>query len=636
MAVRRKKGGGELSMITALKELCAEKEIDQNTLFDAIESALIFACKKTATADKKVVVDLDRDSGIFHVYELRDVVEEVTNRNREISLEDAKLLDSKYEVGSVVRYEVSPNNFGRIAAQAAKQFVMQKIREAERGVVYDEFTNKDNDIVTGTVTRIEDGNVIVDIGKTEAVLVPIEQMRGDRFKIGDRVRAYVAEVRKIGKGPQVYLSRTHPGFLRRLFELEVPEIQEGIITIKGVAREPGNRAKIAVFSNNPDIDPVGACLGEHGIRAQAIAKELGDEKIDVVKWDEDPAIFIANALSPSKVMKVAVSEYEKVSHVVVPNNQLSLAIGKEGQNARLAARITGWKIDIKSKAQAKDDVPDPDLREVVLVADKPKKQKKVKPPKPEQVPQQVQNLNPDGTPAKKKKKKKKKKAAAETSDTTTAVAQDSQNMDNVFGDNIFEENPFGDNPFGDDSFDAEEKPVEEKPKKKKAKQEVQVTDNIFGDNPFDDNPFGDDSFGDDSFDAEEKPVEKPVEKPAKKKSATAEENPFGDNPFGDDSFDAEEKPVEKPVEKPAKKKSAKVEENPFGDNPFGDDSFDAEEKPVEKPAKKKSAKVEENPFGDNPFGDDSFDAEEKPVEKPAKKKSAKVEENPFGDNPFEE
>ncbi len=632
MAVRRKKGGGELSMITALKELCAEKEIDQNTLFDAIESALIFACKKTATADKKVVVDLDRDSGIFHVYELRDVVEEVTNRNREISLEDAKLLDSKYEVGSVVRYEVSPNNFGRIAAQAAKQFVMQKIREAERGVVYDEFTNKDNDIVTGTVTRIEDGNVIVDIGKTEAVLVPIEQMRGDRFKIGDRVRAYVAEVRKIGKGPQVYLSRTHPGFLRRLFELEVPEIQEGIITIKGVAREPGNRAKIAVFSNNPDIDPVGACLGEHGIRAQAIAKELGDEKIDVVKWDEDPAIFIANALSPSKVMKVAVSEYEKVSHVVVPNNQLSLAIGKEGQNARLAARITGWKIDIKSKAQAKDDVPDPDLREVVLVADKPKKQKKVKPPKPEQVPQQVQNLNPDGTPAKKKKKKKKKKAAAETSDTTTAVAQDSQNMDNVFGDNIFEENPFGDNPFGDDSFDAEEKPVEEKPKKKKAKQEVQVTDNIFGDNPFDDNPFGDDSFGDDSFDAEEKPVEKP----AKKKSATAEENPFGDNPFGDDSFDAEEKPVEKPVEKPAKKKSAKVEENPFGDNPFGDDSFDAEEKPVEKPAKKKSAKVEENPFGDNPFGDDSFDAEEKPVEKPAKKKSAKVEENPFGDNPFEE
>ena len=595
MAVRRKKGGGELSMITALKELCAEKEIDQNTLFDAIESALIFACKKTATADKKVVVDLDRDSGIFHVYELRDVVEEVTNRNREISIEDARLLDSKYEIGSVVRYEVSPNNFGRIAAQAAKQFVMQKIREAERGVVYDEFTNKDNDIVTGTVTRIEDGNVIVDIGKTEAVLVPIEQMRSDRFKIGDRVRAYVAEVRKIGKGPQVYLSRTHPGFLRRLFELEVPEIQEGIITIKGVAREPGNRSKIAVFSNNPDVDPVGACLGEHGVRAQAIAKELGNEKIDVVKWDEDPAIFIANALSPSKVMKVAVNEYEKVSHVVVPNNQLSLAIGKEGQNARLAARITGWKIDIKSKAQAKDDVPDPDLREVVLISEKPKKQKKVKPPKPEQDIQQAQNLNPDGTPAKKKKKKKKKKAAAETPETATAVAQDSQGMENVFGDNLFEENPFGDNPFddnpfGEDSFDAgensvEEKPVEEKPKKKKAKQEVQLTDNIFGDNPFD------------------------------------------DNPFGEDSFDAEEKPVEKP----AKKKSAKVEENPFGDNPFGEDSFDAEEKPAEKSAKKKSVKVEENPFGDNPFGEDSFDAEEKPVEK-----SAKAEENPFGDNPFEE
>ena len=328
MAVRRKKAGAEISLINALKDLCAEKEIDQNTLFDAIESALIFACKKSASADKKVVVDLNRDSGAFHVYELRDVVEEVTNKNREISLADARKIDPNFEIGNVVRHEVPPVDFGRIAAQAAKQFVMQKIREAERGVVYDEFTNKDNDIVTGTVTRIEDGNVIVDIGKTEAVLVPIEQIYTDRFQVGDRVRAYVAEVRKVGKGPQVYLSRTHPGFLRRLFELEVPEIQEGIITIKGVTREAGNRAKIAVVSSNPDIDPVGACLGEHGVRAQAIAKEIGDEKIDVVKWDEDPAIFIANALSPSKVMKVSVNEYSKVSHVVVPNNQLSLAIGK--------------------------------------------------------------------------------------------------------------------------------------------------------------------------------------------------------------------------------------------------------------------------------------------------------------------
>ena len=377
MAVRKKKGaGGDFMLIDALKDLCAEKEISQDTLFDAIENALIFACKKTANADKRVVVDLNRDKGEFHVYEIYDIVDEVLNKNREISLADAKKIDEKYEVGEVFRKEVPPNNFGRIAAQAAKQFVMQKIREAERGVVYDEFTNRDNDVVTGTVSRIEEGNVVVDIGKTEAILVPVEQIYTDRFKVGDRVRAYVAEVRKIGKGPQVYLSRTHPGLLRRLFELEVPEIQEGIVTIKAVARESGTRSKVAVTSNDPNVEPVGACLGEHGVRAQAISKELRGERIDVVKWDADPALFIANALSPSKVMRVAVNEYEKVSHVVVPNNQLSLAIGKEGQNARLAAKITGWKIDIKSKAQAKDETYDEDTRIVQLIEEKPKKKKK--------------------------------------------------------------------------------------------------------------------------------------------------------------------------------------------------------------------------------------------------------------------
>ncbi len=384
MALRKKKAGNEILLIDALKDLCAEKEINQDTLFDAIESALIFACKKTANADKKVVVDLNRELGTFHVYELRDVVEEVTNPNREISLEEARTIDPKYEIGDVVRNEVPPNNFGRIAAQAAKQFVMQKIREAERGVVYDEFTNSENDIVTGTVTRIEDGNVIVDIGKTEAILVPVEQIYTDRFQMGDRVRAYVAEVRKMGKGPQVYLSRTHPALLKRLFELEVPEIQEGIITIKAVAREAGNRSKIAVFSNDENIDAVGTCLGEHGVRAQAVTKELGEEKVDIVKWDADPALFIANALSPAKVMRVAVNEYEKVSRVVVPNNQLSLAIGKEGQNARLAAKITGWKIDIKSKMQAKDEVLPEDMRVVNLIEDRPKKKKKHKKKKPGQ------------------------------------------------------------------------------------------------------------------------------------------------------------------------------------------------------------------------------------------------------------
>ena len=546
MAVRKKKTGGEIILIDALKDLCAEKEINPDALFDAIESALIFACKKSASADKKVVVDLDRDSGFFHVYELRDVVEEVTNPVKEISISDAKRISPEYEIGDVVRHEVPPNNFGRIAAQAAKQFVMQKIREAERGVVYDEFTNKDNDIVTGTVTSIEDGNVIVDIGKTEAVLVPVEQIYTDRFQVGDRVRAYVAEVRKIGKGPQVYLSRTHPGFLRRLFESEVPEIQEGIITIKTVAREAGNRSKIAVVSNNPDVDPVGACLGEHGIRAQAISKELGEEKIDVVKWDEDPAIFIANALSPSKVMKVAVNEYAKVSHVVVPNSQLSLAIGKEGQNARLSAKLTGWKIDIKSKTQAKDDVYDSDLRVVQIAPERPKKQKFQKQQKPKPAPMLDENGNPINVGNKHKNKNKQKQK-----DKKPKPAPNIQvSSDNLFSDNPFGDNPFEDNPFGDNSFDggetstATEKPAENKPV---------AQDNPFS-NPFEDNTFGDSAF--DSFEdtaTETKPAEKvevkaepaaPVQKPKKQnKPAPKQEevNPFGDNPF---------------------------DNNPFGDNPF--------------------------------------------------------------------
>lgn len=549
MAVRKKKVGGEIVLIDALKDLCAEKEINPDALFDAIESALIFACKKSASADKKVIVDLDRDSGIFHVYELRDVVEEVTNPIKEISLAAAKKLDPNYEIGDVVRHEVPPNNFGRIAAQAAKQFVMQKIREAERGVVYDEFTNKDNDIVTGTVTRIEDGNVIVDIGKTEAVLVPVEQIYTDRFQVGDRVRAYVAEVRKIGKGPQVYLSRTHPGFLRRLFESEVPEIQEGIITIKTVARESGNRSKIAVVSSNPDIDPVGACLGEHGVRAQAIAKELGNERIDVVKWDEDPAIFIANALSPSRVMKVSVNEYAKVSHVVVPNNQLSLAIGKDGQNARLAAKITGWKIDIKSKAQAKDDLPDPELRVVQIMPDRPKKQKPQKQPKPKPEPMLDENGNPIKPDKKNKKKKNNEKRKEEKK---AAIAAINAQFDNAFGgDEINADNLFGGGMFGDDSFGetAAETPAEVTPAAPQPKADA---DNLFGDNPFDDNPFGDNSFdenafGNDSFDsAEPETEEKPVEVKPEKKSKPAKtepapepsfDNPFDDNPFGDNPFE---------------------------------------------------------------------------------------------------
>lgn len=540
MAVRRKKAGSEFLLLDALKDLCAEKEINQDTLFDAIESALIFACKKTANADKKVVVDLDRTNGTFHVYELRDVVEDVKNKNREISLADAKSISPKYELGDVVRTEVPPNNFGRIAAQAAKQFVMQKIREAERGVVYDEFTNSENDIVTGTVTRIEDGNVIVDIGKTEAILVPVEQIYTDRFKIGDRVRAYVAEVRKMGKGPQVYLSRTHPALLRRLFELEVPEIQEGIITIKGVAREAGNRSKLAVTSQDPNIDPVGSCLGEHGVRAQAVTNELGGrEKIDIVKWDEDPAIYIANALSPSKVMKVAVNEYDKMSRVVVPNNQLSLAIGKEGQNARLAAKLTGWKIDIKSKSQARDEVLSEDMREVKLVADKPKKKGKKK---------GKDNLTPDQLQENQQPKPKKDKKPKQDKPKVEAAPQPAISAD-----------PFAAfDSFGDDAFSAFDSFEEQEPA---AETEKPATPSKPAETPKpEDTASAFDAFGafEDFGEPEpepapepEKPVEaeKPadVEKPKPKPEKPKDEEPA--DPFGAfdafDAFDSFDEPKDK-------------------------------------------------------------------------------------------
>ena len=549
MAVRKKKGAsGDFMLIDALKDLCAEKEISQDTLFDAIESALIFACKKTANADKRVIVDLNREKGEFHVYEIYDIVEEVLNRNREISLAEAKKADEKYEIGDVYRKEVSPNNFGRIAAQAAKQFVMQKIREAERGVVYDEFTNRDNDVVTGTVSRIEDGNVIVDIGKTEAILVPVEQIYTDRFKVGDRVRAYVAEVRKIGKGPQVYLSRTHPGLLRRLFELEVPEIQEGIVSIKAVARESGTRSKVAVTSNDPNVEPVGACLGEHGVRAQAISKELRGERIDVVKWDADPAIFIANALSPSKVMRVAVNEYEKVSHVVVPNNQLSLAIGKEGQNARLAAKITGWKIDIKSKAQAKDETFDEDTRIVQLIEERPKKKKK-KPqegaenqqqqPQP-QPPQLDQNGQPLEQQPKKKKKKKKKKPqeGAENQQQQQAPVQPPPVPTDLFAafDNPFDDSGFGD-AFSTPDFGEPAPAAEDAPAAESSFAPADFGD-AFGEASFDE-PAADafseasfdepaaDAFGEASFD--EPAAETPAQEPAADKPEDSQETPAEEN-----------------------------------------------------------------------------------------------------------
>lgn len=335
----------------AFEQLGKEKGIAPEILFDAIEAALISAYKRNFSSAQNVRVALDRDTGEIHVYARKAVTEEVADPRLEISLAEAQDIDPRYVLEDVVELEVTPKNFGRIAAQTAKQVVVQRIREAERGIIYEEYSSRESDIVTGIVQRIEAKNVFVDLGKAEAILQPSEQIPGELYRHGDRIKTYIIEVKKTTKGPQILVSRTHPGLLKRLFELEVPEIHDGIVEIKSVAREPGLRSKIAVHSRDENVDPVGACVGHKGMRVQTIVNELKGEKIDIVKWNADPAKYIANALSPAKVVAVDVNETEKVSRVVVPDYQLSLAIGKEGQNARLAAKLTGWKIDIKSESQ---------------------------------------------------------------------------------------------------------------------------------------------------------------------------------------------------------------------------------------------------------------------------------------------
>lgn len=335
----------------AFEQLGREKGIAPEVLFDAIEAALISAYKRNFSSAQNVRVALDRETGEIHVYARKNVVEEVTDPRLEISLAEAQEIDPRYILEDVVELEVTPKNFGRIAAQTAKQVVVQRIREAERGIIYEEYSNRESDIVTGIVQRIEAKNVFVDLGKAEAILQPSEQIPGEVYRHSDRIKTYIIEVKKTTKGPQILVSRTHPGLLKRLFELEVPEIHDGIVEIKSVAREPGLRSKIAVHSRDENVDPVGACVGHKGMRVQTVVNELKGEKIDIVKWNADPAKYIANALSPAKVVAVDVNETEKASRVIVPDYQLSLAIGKEGQNARLAAKLTGWKIDIKSESQ---------------------------------------------------------------------------------------------------------------------------------------------------------------------------------------------------------------------------------------------------------------------------------------------
>ncbi len=338
--------------LEAFREVGKEKGIALDVLFDAIEAALISAYKRNFNSAQNVRVALDRTTGEFHVYAVKNVVEEVKNDITDIALEKAQKLHPDYAVGDIIEEEVTPANFGRIAAQTAKQVVVQRIREAERGIIFEEYSNRANDILTGVVQRIEGKNIVIDLGRTEALLTPAEQISTEHYTANERLKLYIVEVKKTTKGPQILLSRTHPGLLKRLFELEVPEISDGAVEIKSVAREPGMRSKIAVYSKNESIDPVGSCVGQKGLRVQAVVDELRGEKIDIVKWNQDPAKYIANSLSPAKVVSVAINETDKISRVIVPDYQLSLAIGKEGQNARLAAKLTGWKIDIKSESQA--------------------------------------------------------------------------------------------------------------------------------------------------------------------------------------------------------------------------------------------------------------------------------------------
>lgn len=341
-------------LLDALNALEEQKGISRDVLIEAIEAALVTAYKRNFNQAQNVRVDLNLDKGSMRVFSRKDVVEEVEDDRLQISLEDAKAINPAYELEDIVEQEVTPRNFGRIAAQTAKQVVTQRVREAERGIIYEQYVDREDDIVTGVVERLDARNIYVGLGKVEAALPLNEQIQGETYNPHDRIKVYITKVERTTRGPQVIVSRTHPGLLRRLFEMEVPEIYEGIVEIKSIAREAGDRSKISVFAHNEEIDPVGSCVGAKGARVQTIVNELNGEKIDIVEWSEDPVVFVANALSPSKVLDVQVNEEEKSTTVVVPDYQLSLAIGKRGQNARLAAKLTGWKIDIKSETDARE------------------------------------------------------------------------------------------------------------------------------------------------------------------------------------------------------------------------------------------------------------------------------------------
>ena len=367
---------GHKEIVDAVKALASEKGIDQDILFNAIEEAMKAAYKKNSAREENIpaslTVTLDRTTGDAHVFARKSIVEEVEDEANQITLEDALNIRKDYRMGDIAEIDVTPTGFLRTAAQTAKQVIVQRIREAEAGKIYDIYSEKENEIVTAIVQRVDNKGVFVDLGRTEGIIEPSDYMPGEEYHSDDHIKVYVLSVNRTGRevssSPQVRVSRAHPGLVKRLFEMEVPEIASGVVQIRSIAREAGSRTKMAVHSTEPSIDPVGACVGPRGNRVEKVVEELKNEKIDIIKWSEDPAEFIANALNPAHVLSVFVSDSEKACRVVVPDNQLSLAIGKEGQNARLAAKLTGWRIDIKSQSQAAEmfDLPMEDLPEEPL------------------------------------------------------------------------------------------------------------------------------------------------------------------------------------------------------------------------------------------------------------------------------
>ncbi len=343
-------------LIEALNQIEKEKNISKEVLLEALEGSLLAACRDHFGRADNIKVDINEETGEVLVYAMKTIVETVEEPTIEISVEQARLIDKNKVIDDIVNVEVTPKNFGRIAAQKAKQVVVQKIREEERRVLYEQYKGKERDIVTGIVQRYVGNNVSINLGKVDALLMENEQIKGEYFRPNDRIKLYVLEVKDTTRGPRIIVSRTHPELVKRLFESEVTEIQDGTVEFKAIAREAGSRTKIAVWSNNPDVDAVGACVGLNGARVNAIVNELQNEKIDIIHWSEDSEELISNALSPSKVVSVEIlDEEEKSAVVVVPDYQLSLAIGREGQNARLAAKLTGYKIDIKSESQVYGD-----------------------------------------------------------------------------------------------------------------------------------------------------------------------------------------------------------------------------------------------------------------------------------------